>query len=195
MRAFCPACADDTIVTTRGLCSVCDTRITATKRPNTTSVGRRDRGRPACDPALVDHAYHAWYINERLSVRRCADRLLEQPGVYYASRNSAAAMLVNQWAIRGYPLRDRIAATVAASWKDGRQRRHLARTDEFRQAKRDLRRRNGETRGVPCAATTSSGHPCRLPALHTSAYCVAHDPDQRPHVLARLADARTRNRT
>jgi hypothetical protein len=194
MRAFCPACGDDTLTTTRGLCSVCDTRITGTPRPNTTAEGRRDRGRPACDPALVDHAYHAWYINERLSVRRCADRLLEQPGVYYASRNSAAAMLVDQWRIRGYPLRDRIAATIAASWKDGRQRRHLRHTAEFNAAKRELRRRNGETRGVPCAATTTSGHPCRAPALHTSNYCVAHDPDQRPHVLARLADARTRNR-
>lgn len=191
---LCHACGDDTIVTRHGRCSVCDTRLVSDRQVEQPPKPRRDRGRPAVDAALVERAYHDWYVRDRLSLRRCADRLLAEPGVYYASRESAARMLERQWSIRGLPLRDRVAATVAAHWKDGRMRRSVRGSEQHLEARREHRRKRGETRGVWCSATAArSGEPCRRPALAESSWCIAHDPARRDAVTERLAEAREKS--
>ncbi len=194
MRMLCHVCGDDTIVTRRGCCSVCDARLMSERRVEQPARPRVDRGRPAVDVSLVERAYVEWYVRDGLSLRRCADRLLEQPGVYYSSRESAARMLERQWSLRGYALRDRVAAAVAAQWKGGRCVRANRGSADHLEYRRDRRRRIGEVRGVACSAVAArSGEACKRSALTGSAFCIAHDPARRVDVEERLAEARARS--
>lgn len=122
-----------------------------------------------------------------MSLRDLADAGWQRWG--YASRHSAASGLYDAFTRAGYPLRDRIEATVAKSLVHGKSRR-LARDRDHRHR---LRVESGEIRGVRCEAVKTRpgkgcGEQCQRFALAGSVYCLAHDPsraDERERILAR----------
>lgn len=175
-RTWCPTCHDDT---TGEVCVWCDT-------PTTT---RRGGGKPAgvygylTDPQL--RAAHMLY-QQGLSVRRVAETI--HPRTRYRTVASCAEALHQGWRRLALPTRDRREASIAAHTRHGRARRGH-RDPAYA---RELRIRRGETLGIPCAATTNAGTPCRRPALRGERYCHNHHPARRTQVLEQLARARTR---
>lgn len=132
-----------------------------------------------------------------MSVRDLAAAGWEKWG--YASPASAANALYDMFARGGYPLRDRVEATVAKSLVHGKSRR-LARDRDHRHR---LRVERGEIRGQRCEAVKARpgkgrGERCERYALAGSVYCLAHDPARRPdreRLLAHARDERNQTRT
>lgn len=130
-------------------------------------------------------AAHRLY-QEGLSVRKVADLIWER--FEFASAASCAQALHDAFTAEALPLRNRIDATVAASWKHGKARRR-SRDREHVRAQRVAR---GEIRDRRCAATTSSGRPCARFALADRDHCIAHEPERRAWNLENLERARAR---
>jgi hypothetical protein len=174
-RIACPGCLQLVFASESGACPHCDRRLVSSVPPEPPLTGRYSkrfatRGHPIMMSSdQVAEAYR-WYTDHGLSLRRCAERLWPDTG--YASPKSCAAMLAEQWRIRDWPLRDRIAATVTASYRHGKARDPVHR--------RRQRKARGEIRGVQCAGTKTTspqlGRPCQRAALADSQYCHSHDP-------------------
>ena len=188
-RAFCPTCRTDTLLGRGGRCGFCDHAILAAARPK--SARRADAGRLCYAPADVFRAaYDDLYIGRGLSLRGCAAVLLERPDVTYATVDSCARALEKAWRYAGLPLRDRIAATIAASFRHGKNR-----DPEQRHA---MRVRRGETADRPLCGVVKTrpgkgrDEACRQRAQIGSDFCRQHDPKRADEVAADLADARRR---
>jgi hypothetical protein len=94
----------------------------------------------------------------------------------YSSWQTCASGLCRIFKARGWPARERIQATVAASYKHGLKKR-----DTQRGYNRLKREREGKWRPY-CKGVRRQhprkGEPCKRKAMFGSDYCVAHDPDR-----------------
>lgn len=166
-------------------------------RQGVTQPRRYQQLRPESKMTLADiSAAHELYL-EGKSLRALGRELWERYG--YASPRSCANSLSEAFIRESLPTRNRIDAMVAASTKHGMSTRakQKANTLDYRVLRKRRRRANGEARGVVCKGITQTNprcipRPCRRAALAGGDYCVAHDPDRRPALLAVLADARAR---
>lgn len=196
-RVACPGCLNRVFVTENGACPECGRQLVSTVPVRPPLQGRFSkrfvtRGHPIMmSTDQVEEAYR-WYVDHGLSLRRCADRLWPDTG--YASAKSCANALAEQWRIRDWPLRDRIAATVTASYRHG-----LLSSDSSRRSKakvREQRLARGEIRGVHCAGVKTTapgrGRPCQRPALAGGDYCRNHDPDLAAERDAHMAAMRAK---
>lgn len=168
---FCPECrAMTTIDDETGVCLFCGSVVLAGKvRP-----GPRGPGARYMSARVVVDAYELYLSG--LSLRACGKAMLER--TRYKNAQTCANMLAEQWRLLGWPLRDRIAATRAASWKHGLLPRYGPR-DPGQRARN--RRASGSVRGVMCAAVKTRygkgrGEPCQHFALTGGLYCRQHEP-------------------
>lgn len=112
------------------------------------------------------------------------------PRTTYASAKSCANGLWQQFDVRGWPRRERIAATIAAN---NRRSGRLPGEDRL-----SLRRRKRAAKvGVQpmCGAIVISwgrrrGQPCLVRAQRGSDFCVSHDPARAAERAATLEKAR-----
>lgn len=214
---FCPTCDDESLISDRGLCVWCDTPLSAGDEqlrviPRPAPEPRRFRKdgspwRPAVGRGPVKvtmpvlrEAYDL-YLHGRddqdkpLSLRKVAALLLHKTD--YASEKSFANQMSDAFRDLGWPVRDRIAATVRASTTHGLligAKRPVARGGRSRAAYKYRRRRQLGLVRPPCSSLKVDGDPCTRPAMHGSDYCIAHDPARREQVLLDLEDARSRQR-
>ncbi len=160
-------------------------------------AGEKRRSTPKVyDEALLVRA-QALYEEHGWSFRKIARVLL--PQTTSASVQALANSLNKQARRRGWKVRDRIEATVAAHTKHGLSRRVTPTRPAtpqmlaFRHRKRIAK---GEVRGVRCKGTTkhnrngNQGQQCARAAMRGSDYCIAHDPERRAELLVGLERAR-----
>lgn len=198
----CPACYAYAWPDQDGQCAACGNQLVSypPATPPKRSRGRgtrRDqaphsnRGTPYLMSSEQVAAAYRLYQDHGLSLRQVAAELF--PQTEYRSEKSLAVSLCEQWRWRGWPLRDRVAATVTASHRHGKGRRGALRD---RAHTRELRVARGEIRGVQCAGTKQTypdkGRPCRRPALAGSDYCLLHSPEHRDAIVAHTAAMRLR---
>lgn len=189
---WCPACAERTGLTDRGVCAWCDTPLVHKgKRGGWT---RPDlRGRKLTDTQL--RALYCAYTEQGVSINALAKQIHERVG--YKSHHSAAVAISEGWKRLNLPARDRIEATRLACTTHGQGARDR---DEqaYRRFIRDLRGWNslqGPGR-PPCkgvkAQPPRKGKPCTRRAVEGSDYCYAHDPQRTLERQANLAKMRRR---
>jgi hypothetical protein len=186
---YCPGCRELTTVDERtGRCLFCDELVLGGRplivEPPTHPCGP-GRGARFITAGVLRAAYDLYLTG--LSLRRVAEMVLDQ--TTYRNAKSCANSIHDQWRVNGWPLRDRGAASRAASW-----RHSLARDREHRL---NLRRQRGEIRGIRCAAVKTRygkgrGERCQRPALDGGRYCRYHEPALRDELLAHLERMRGR---
>ena len=133
----------------------------------------------------------ALYEERGYSFRKIAKLLVGQ--TEYASWKVMSVQLNVQANRRGWKIRNRIEATVAASTRHGLAPRKKT-TPAQRAYQRRQRQARGETRLVRCKSLTVAGNPCKRWALADSEFCLGHDPERRDQVLANLEAARAASR-
>lgn len=182
LDAWCPRCRAMEATTSDGCCVWCETQTggnTVYDRP----PQRANAGVPylADDEVLLEA--RRLYLTG-MSFRRVAAELHSRTA--YASAKAFANQLHASFTYRGWKARDRVDATVAASWKHGLH------GDPAHRAR--LRRRSGEIRGVMCKGVRQQypkkGEPCSRPALAGGEWCIAHDPKLKELRDAQLRQAR-----
>lgn len=166
MIGYCPTCKVDSILNDSGVCSWCST-ATAVGKPTT-------RRRGGCGPGprwLTERqlrAAHQAHVDGE-SLNSIGKRLLAE--TRYESLYGVVGALSGEYRRRGWFVRDRIEACVAASTIHGRARRKN-RDPEY---KRELRRRTGKLLDRPyCSATTIRGTRCRVRAMRDADTCYTH---------------------
>jgi hypothetical protein len=185
--AYCPHCRSATTIDSHGRCMniACDQVVLGgtLREPEAERHVGRSRGPDRVSMKVLREAYDAYLTG--LSIRRVAIAFLDQ--TTYSSVQSCANCLCDAWRGMGWPLRDRVAATRATSYRHG-----LARDPDHR---RRLRRASGEIRDVQCAAIKTRygkgrGERCQRPAMLDGAYCHNHEPALRDQVHEHLARVR-----
>lgn len=182
LDAWCPLCRCVEATTSDGSCVWCGTQTGG----NTVYELRSQRAHAGV-PYLVDDDVlleaRRLYLTG-MSFRRVAAELHSRTA--YRTDKVFANALHQCFAYRGWKARDRVAATVAASW------RHGLHGDPAHRAR--LRRKTGEIRGVMCQGVRAQyprkGEPCGRAALAGRDYCMAHDPELEEWRHATLARAR-----
>lgn len=187
---YCPVCGPTTLDRI-GRCALCDKQVTTPPATRTKSGRNANRGAPVLmDNATIERAAE---MHDRggMSLRAIARELLPTTG--YASAGSLTEALRVQLRHRGYFVRDRRTATVAAHLVHGKLRR--AHRDPGKRHEQRVAR--GEVRGVRCLGVRQQyprkGERCQLPAVTGSDYCHNHDPtrdEQRRAEMAALRDRR-----
>ena len=191
--AHCFRCRTD-VAPVAGRCPWCDYPLEQRERRTSAPAPRARRKRRRCDAKLnADQVDAAWKVYEAgHSVRWIAHRIWRQWG--FASANSCKTALYDAFAAEGYRLRERIAATRAASTTHGLRPRR-GQTEAERRAYNDLRnaRRNHrpQCRGIK-AHPPQKGRRCKRKALADSEYCFNHDPRNHDAIVTHLADLRAR---
>ena len=188
------------VVTDRRLCSVCSGRAPAdlhVAELGPLPVRGRKRGRPFGKSRLItDLQLRALYqlYEQGWSLNQIAGQVHARLG--YKTANSCAVMLSEHFRAAGYELRDRIAATVLASTKNGLSPRDW----KERRARRlaaGLTLKGKERRPRCAAQTTGTSHRrrrrCSRPALLGSEFCWSHDPDRAAEREAQVAAMRARS--
>ena len=148
-------------------------------------VAGRKRGKPVGKyRRMTDQqvrAAHVLYERHQLSFRALGALLWERFG--YSSPKSCGNALCEAFISLGLPRRDRIAATVAASWIDGSTTREkrLSNHPDYLARRRQNRRDRGEILDRPlCSGVRTQyprkGAPCQVRAQAGSDFCMAHDP-------------------
>ena len=179
MIAYCPTCADQSILKGDGACSWCDTPIVTASRP-----GMPKGARLMTEQQVVQaHRLHV----DGASIRSIAGQLLPDTG--YRSAKTIVEALRVEWQRRGWYIRPRIEATIAASTIHG-----LHHDPAHRAA---LRRLTGEVADMPLCAGHRTQYPrkgqsCQTRARVGSAYCHQHDPALDERRRAHLEQARER---
>lgn len=173
-EAFCPHCRSMTTIDSAGRCmhTDCDRIVLGGKRVTVKYPGA---GAKLITVRVLREAYDLYLTG--LSLRRVAEEVW--PRTKYASARCCANQLHDQFRCQGWPLRDRIAATVAASYKHG-----LAPRDPAKRSKglRSMQRRaRGDVQGIQCAGIKTRygkgrGERCQLAAMRGSEFCRQHDP-------------------
>lgn len=183
---WCPRCEQHTVQEVGAACFWCNATIIRRqrggwKRPDKTSLINEASAR----------AIHAKY-SQGVSARKLAQRLYLVLG--YKSPATCEAAIGVAFKRYGLPVRDRIAATVLASTKNGLSPRND-------QERRRRRREAGLTshmqeRQPQCAAVKlqppRKGERCTRPAMEGCEYCCNHDPARRDETVARLHTMRER---
>jgi hypothetical protein len=165
--AYCPTCRQDAVLNDAGRCSWCDTPSHADVADKPRRGGGGPGARWLTEPQL--RAAHRAHVDGE-SLNSIGKRLLVE--TRYTSLYGVVAALSGEWKRRGWFVRDRIEACVAASTIHGRARRGANRDPEY---KRECRRRTGKLLDRPqCAALTIHGRPCRRRALATGPLCWNH---------------------
>lgn len=186
--ALVPVDAADLVLTALGLnLTDVDIHEDAVDAPR-----RRGGGKPAgvygylTDAQL--RACHRLY-ETGVSLRGVAAHIL--PRTRYRSVKSCSMGLQQGFARLGLPVRDRVAATVAASTTHGLAPRHGGDPGH----RHMMRVRRGEIHDQPmCAATRlnppGAGRPCRNRAMVGGRYCAQHDPGRAEVTRRIVAHAR-----
>lgn len=178
-RIYCPTCSEYAIDTGRSKCAWCGDELKAVT-PKRTYKRRTDA---KLTERQVRMAYEAYMAGN--SLRAIAGRIWEQAG--YASLRCCANGLHVAFQRHGYPLRDRLAATVKASTTHGMASRgNKAAYKRWRRRQRGLR---PKCKGVRLQYPRK-GEPCGLQSMVDSDFCRYHDPSRREVVLASVAAAR-----
>lgn len=136
-------------------------------------------------------ALHRAYTEQGLSCRQLGELVYQQLG--YRSARSCGEALYVHFREAGLPLRDRVAAVVAASTRHGLAPKRGPRPGYSAYQRRVLHDQPDRPR---CAAVRENyprkGQPCQRPATRGSDYCPSHDPNRRDAIAAHLAQARAR---
>lgn len=165
MIAYCPTCKVDSIVNDSGVCSWCST-ATGVKKPSTRRGGAGPGPRWLTEPQL--RAAHQAHVDGE-SLNSIGKRLLAE--TRYESLYGVVGALSGEYRRRGWFVRDRIDACVAASTIHGRARRKN-RDPEY---KRELRRKSGLLLDRPrCSALTIHGQQCLVRAMRDADTCYTH---------------------
>lgn len=182
--AFCPHCRRSTTIDSHGRCSHpdCDQVVLGGTLPVVKYPGA---GAKLVTVKVLRDAYQLYL--EGNSLRQTAAIVLPRTG--YASRQTCMNQLATQWRRQGWPLRDRTAATIAASYRHGKAK-DLAH-------RRALKLARGEVQGVRCSGVKTRygrgrGEPCQLFALRGGEFCRYHEPARAEERAAELADLRSR---
>lgn len=183
---YCPHCRDHTTVADDGRCLFCDQTVLSGSTLNT----KRGPAARNITPRVLRDAYELYL--DGLSLRRVAAAIW--PRTTYANERTLAVQLSEQWRQLGWPLRDRVAATIGAHYIHGRARR-ASRDAAYHH---DIRVASGEIQDLQCAAIKTRygkgrGEQCQSHALKGGTYCHAHEPARRDQRNAQLADMRTRS--
>lgn len=191
-EAYCPHCRRPTTIDTHGRCMhiACDQIVLGGTLP----VVKRGPAARYISAALLHEAYDLYL--QGYSTRRVAALIVDRTG--YANARTCAVQLCSQWRQMGWPLRDRIQATVAVSFKHGLASRDPATRDAAH--RRRMRVARGEIQDIQCAAIKTRygkgrGERCRRPAMLDGAYCHNHEPRLRDLVHSHLAELRARRAT
>jgi len=180
-HAYCPTCKQESAIDRSRHCLWCGGETTTRKRGG---WKRPDKTAYITDTQL--RALHLAHVNGA-SIRELGRRVWQRAG--YASEKSAANAISEGFKRLGLPARDRIEATVKASYKHGKGAR-----DNKAAYKRWKRRQEGHAR--PCRGVKTQppevGRPCRRFALADSDYCRSHDPRFAEARAAELEQARAR---
>ena len=185
MIAYCKTCADKVILKSNGsgACSWCDTIVIEPPR-----VGGPQGARMMTEEQIVQaHRRHV----DGASIRSIAGQLLPDTG--YRSAKTIVEALRNEWTQRGWYIRPRIEASIAASTVHGRMRRD----NRDPQLRAGQRRASGGVADMPlCAGHRTQyprkGQPCQTRARVGSAYCHQHDPALAERRREHLQQARQR---
>lgn len=185
--AYCPHCRQATTIDSQGRCMhiACDQVVLGGTLPRV----KRGPGARYISAAVLRESYELYLSG--LSTRRVAALIVDR--TEYANAKTCAVQLCSQWRQMGWPLRDRIAATTATSWKHGLSARDPAKRDADH--RRRLRIASGEIRDVQCLAVKTRygkgrGERCQRPAMLDGVYCHNHEPRLRDVVHAHLAGVR-----
>lgn len=182
LDAWCPMCRAIEATLSDGTCVWCGTQ-TGGNTVCTPQVSRSHAGVPYLASEEVLLEARALYLTG-MSFRRVAAELHCRTA--YTTDKAFANCLHSCFKHRGWKARDRVAATIAASWRHGKH------GDPAHRAR--LRRRTGEIRGVMCQGVRAQyprkGEPCSRAALAGRDYCMAHDPELEEWRQATLARAR-----
>lgn len=182
---YCPRCREQSLGYDDATCVWCETPLVIAM-PRRTYKRRRDAKLTDRHVEMAYKLYRAGY-----SLRKLAAAMWERFG--FASAHSCDVALHDAFKRQGFPLRNRIEATIAASTKHGLKRRN-ATPDELAEYKRRRRAAAGGYR--PCAGVKTQapgkGRPCQHNASPGSDYCASHDPAREEERRARLAEMRAR---
>lgn len=188
---YCPHCRTATTIDTHGRCMNigCDQVVLGGTLP----VSKRGPAARYIKPSLLREAYDLYL--QGLSTRRVAALIVDR--TEYANAKTCAVQICSQWRQLGWPLRDRIVATTATSWKHGLSARDPAKRDADHRRRQRIAR--GEIQDVQCAAIKTRygkgrGERCQRPAMLDGKYCHNHEPRLRDHVCEHLADVRARRK-
>lgn len=183
--AYCPRCRDQALGFDDDRCVWCLTPLVA-RLPRRVYRRRRDAKLTLRQVESAYKLYRAGY-----SLRQLARAMWDRFG--FASSHSCDVALHDAFRREGFPLRNRIEATIAASTTHGLRRRD-ATPDELAEYKRRRRAAAGGYRPCagPCRAPASSRRPCQHNASPGSDYCASHDPAREQERRARLAELRAR---
>ena len=184
LDAWCPRCRAVEATTADGSCVWCGAQ-TGGNTVYDLPPQRANAGVPyLADEETLLEARRLYLTG--MSFRRVAAELHSRTA--YRTPNAFANQLHTSFTYRGWKARERVDASVAASW------RHGLHGDPAHRAR--LRRRTGEIRGVMCQGVRGQyprkGEPCGRPALAGGDYCIAHAPelkDWRDEVLRKAREA------
>lgn len=201
---YCATCEDEALISDRGLCVWCDTPLTkepaaapepdglrlVPRPPRPSNIGP-PRGARNMTFAVLQEAYELYLHGQDadgrpLSLRVVAARLLDRTD--YSSVKSFTNCLSDAFREQGWPVRDRVAATVAAHYKHGLAPKHGSKRD-YKRMLRDQTGRQPRCAGVRLQYP-KKGQPCQLPAHKGSSYCRFHDPELRDQVVDVVERAR-----